>query len=484
MASWIVPARARNGWRSELTRQVWHWCLFLSETGALDSKNKREIARFCWGSFPAAFWQRFDRERFLRGADRLRRSPSFCLGLIASTVVIVLLGGGVVPAVRSFVSSPIPDANRVQVISLEGKFRRVRTETLLNMAAAWKECKLLTAIAPYSWAAGKLQTQQRTVPVLIARVGPEFFQVLQLNAAIGRTFRTGDENNCIDCAVLSDEIWRYQFHADPSIVGHKAVLDGYPRTIIGVLPRNFRLLPANISAWMLLDWAQPPYSNFLERIGAVARTRSVVGERQLETDLADLSENAGYVFPASLLTVTSEPVEVRRYLVSYLLLVLLAVGCAALIVYATGGGVGRAPISVRHRVRRWSFFVAKAVLLLMGIGLFAWSAVRHLSIVIYGSIHPMTNAVALWAFLIFSLVPLSWAIRDQQRRCRVCLRRLGTPITIGAPGHVLLDWSGTEMVCSEGHGVLYVPDSQANWLESVRWDNLDASWADLFKDSG
>ena len=75
-------------------------------------------------------------------------------------------------------------------------------------------------------------------------------------------------------------------------------------------------------------------------------------------------------------------------------------------------------------------------------------------------------------------------LRPCLRRCRVCLRRLGTPIAIGAPGHVLLDWSGTELVCSEGHGVLYLPDSQANWLERARWDNLDASWADLFKDSG
>jgi hypothetical protein len=36
------------------------------------------------------------------------------------------------------------------------------------------------------------------------------------------------------------------------------------------------------------------------------------------------------------------------------------------------------------------------------------------------------------------------------------------------------------MVCPDGHGVLYLPDSQANWLERDRWDNLDDSWADLF----
>ena len=94
----------------------------------------------------------------------------------------------------------------------------------------------------------------------------------------------------------------------------------------------------------------------------------------------------------------------------------------------------------------------------------------------------MANGIALWLFLILSVAPLSWAIHDQQRRCRVCLRRLGTPIQIGAPGHVLLDWSGTELMCPEGHGFLYLPDSEANWLERDRWNNLDDSWAGLFRE--
>ena len=485
LASWLAPASARTGWRTAQTRQAWHWCLFLAETGALNRHNKAELARFCWSGFPAAFWLRYDRDEFFARWERVRRSPSFALGMIGAAALLAVAFSGVIPAIRSLLSSPIPDPQQVQIISIDGKFRRVRTETLLDLAAAWKGSKLLTAVAPYSWAAGKLQTQRRTVPVLTARVGPEFFQVLQLNAAIGRTFRSGDESGCIDCAVLSDEIWRYQFHSDPSIVGQKVVLDGYPRIVIGVLPRSFRLLTANISAWMLLDWAQPPYSNFVERIGAVARARPGASEHRLEAELADLSENAGYVFPASLLTVTSEPAEVRRYVGSYLLLALLAVASAILIVYARSGDeVGRAPLSARDRLRWWSFFVVKTVLLLGTTGLFAWGLAHRLSVSIYGSIHPMTNAVSLWLFLVLALAPLSWAIRDQQRRCRVCRRRLGTPIAIGAPGHVLLDWSGTELVCSEGHGVLYLPDSQANWLERARWDNLDASWADLFKDSG
>ena len=107
---------------------------------------------------------------------------------------------------------------------------------------------------------------------------------------------------------------------------------------------------------------------------------------------------------------------------------------------------------------------------------------RWVCVHLVGSIYPMVNGVALWFFLVLAIGPLSWSIRDQQKRCRTCLRRLGSPIRIGAPGHVLLNWSGTEMVCSEGHGILYLPDSHADWLERDRWNTLDDSWADLFRE--
>ncbi|HUI84409.1 MAG TPA: ABC transporter permease [Candidatus Binatia bacterium] len=477
----MAPAAQRTRWREARTRHVWHWCHFLAEADQLDRRGKLELARFCWSAFADAFWMRFDRTKFLRREERLRRSPAFCLGAIALAVVVVALAGGIVPVVRSFLSSPVRDPGRVWVISLNGKFRRVRSETLLDLASAWKGSRLLEAVAPYSWGPARLETARRTVPVLAARVDPEFFRVLDMNAVLGRTFFPADERTCGNCVVLSDEIWRLQFNGDSSVSGRQVMLDGSPRTIIGVLPRNFHVLSAGISVWMLFDSGTPPFSNFVERIGAVARTRSGATQPELEADLADQTENAGYVLPASLLTVTSGAMEMRRYLTSYFLFVLLAIASAMIIVYARSGGVGRAPLRVRDGLRWWSFFVAKSALLLAGTGLLAWSAVRWLSAYLFGSIHPMTNAMALWLFLALAVAPLSWSIRDQQRRCRVCLRRLGTPIPIGAPGHVLLDWSGTEMVCSAGHGVLYLADSQANWLERDRWDNLDDSWADLFQ---
>jgi MacB-like periplasmic core domain len=483
LASWLVPREHRSEWRLQRMQQVWHWANFLAEHGQLNRDNKLELARYCWGSFADAFWVRYEREEFLRRAERRLRAPATCLALAAFLVSVVVLAGGFIPAARSRLSSAISGPEHVCVVNLNGKFRRFRSETLLDLATTWKQSKLLEAVAAYSWGPQRLTGPQRSVPVLTARVSPEFFELLGVKAALGRTLRISDAQDCKTCVVLSDDLWKLQFRGDTHVIGQHLTVDGIERTVVGVLPRNFHLVSSNIAVWTVLNPYIPPYSNFVERIGAVARMKGNTTAAQVEADITDLSENAGYVLPASLISVSSAQSEMRRSVETYLLLLLVAVTCAVWLVYARNSnrGPGQPPESLAARCRWWAFFVAKSVLLLIATCLLASVIVRWLSVRLVGSIYPMADFFALWLFLVLSVGPLSWAIHDQRKRCRVCLRRLGNAIRVGAPGYVLLNWSGTEMVCSEGHGILYLPDSHAEWLEGERWNNLDDSWAELFR---
>jgi hypothetical protein len=67
---------------------------------------------------------------------------------------------------------------------------------------------------------------------------------------------------------------------------------------------------------------------------------------------------------------------------------------------------------------------------------------------------------------------MGWCFYDQRRRCPVCFRRLEYPVRLGKWSSVL-DPVGTELVCPDGHGLLY--DSQGE----ARWTELDASWKGL-----
>jgi predicted permease len=67
-----------------------------------------------------------------------------------------------------------------------------------------------------------------------------FFQVLGVQPAMGRTFSADDaRNGAAPVILLSDAWWRRQFNADPNIVGKAFDMNGHQTTVIGVLPPTF-----------------------------------------------------------------------------------------------------------------------------------------------------------------------------------------------------------------------------------------------------
>src|SRR5207247_4965238 len=76
----------------------------------------------------------------------------------------------------------------------------------------------------------------------VGRVSGSLFDVLGVQAALGRTLTPADEpSDQPEVAVITDATWRQRFGADPGIIGRALVLNGKPRAIVGVLPPDFRL---------------------------------------------------------------------------------------------------------------------------------------------------------------------------------------------------------------------------------------------------
>ncbi|MFW6079431.1 MAG: ABC transporter permease, partial [Gemmatimonadota bacterium] len=73
-------------------------------------------------------------------------------------------------------------------------------------------------------------------------VSDDYFSVLDIEPALGRTFRSpaGDGADLTEpAAVIAHRLWRERFGADPSVVGRTVLLNGHPFTIVGVAPEAF-----------------------------------------------------------------------------------------------------------------------------------------------------------------------------------------------------------------------------------------------------
>ncbi len=161
-----------------------------------------------------------------------------------------------------------------------------------------------------------------------------------------------------------------------------------------------------------------------------------------------------------------------QFLASSLLVLVIAV---LILPITTSLSLGQYPASLHSsarsaRLNRFVFLGVKIAILL--------------PIVFCGTLALAPGIAFAWlrpqAMLIGYFFAFRWALIDQRRRCPVCLRLLTNPVRLGQASRTMLDWYGTELMCSRGHGLLYVPESPTSSYSSQTWLPLDSSWRGLF----
>src|SRR5262249_759752 len=131
------------------------------------------------------------------------------------------------------------------------------------------------------------------VQVNTPKVSTNLFATLAVCPAIGRGF---DEVNAdqfaknAKTAVLSDEVWRDGFGADPNILGKALKVNGETYTVIGVMPRGFQFPfnPEKPQIWIPIELGESDKvraKNTTPEYRIIARLKHGVG---IETAAAEL----------------------------------------------------------------------------------------------------------------------------------------------------------------------------------------------------
>jgi predicted permease len=130
------------------------------------------------------------------------------------------------------------------------------------------------------------------------QVSSNYFQVLRVLPAHGRTFTWAEERKDANVAILSDAVWRSRFHGDPAVVGRAVRLSGRLFTIVGIMPAGFEHVggayrsPAQgetVDVWWPLPLERASERKGWHYINAVARLKPGVTAAQAQADLAAVS---------------------------------------------------------------------------------------------------------------------------------------------------------------------------------------------------
>ena len=179
-----------------------------------------------------------------------------------------------------------------------------------------------------------------------ADVTPEIFSVLGAKPLLGRTLRPDDgKQGAAPVAVVSENLWRSRFGADPNLIGKPIILDMRSFTVVGILPANFRYPDGAPHQDVWIPIAQDPlFGPLLSRPGvpalaAIARLRTGVSLEQAKAEVKALGARFAKEFPTQDAGSTIRLVPYRQFVVgknvkSALLILLGAVGLVLLIACA------------------------------------------------------------------------------------------------------------------------------------------------------
>jgi predicted permease len=225
--------------------------------------------------------------------------PSFSIVAALTLALGIGANAAIFSVVDAALLKPLPYADPDRLVSvwprgamMPGVFVRARDET-----------RTLDPIAGYSGGAAVSMTGASEPARLVqCEVTSRFFDVLGVRAELGRTFVDAEDQPGRDrLAVLGHALWQQRFGGDRAIIGRSVVVDGVPRTVVGVMPAGFHFPSPEVDFWVpvSLDESRANVGKYwgMSHLNVIGRLRRGVSVGQAERELAAIVDRARSAFP-------------------------------------------------------------------------------------------------------------------------------------------------------------------------------------------
>jgi len=236
-------------------------------------------------------------------ARLLVRAPGFTLVAVAALAI----GIGATTAIFSVVNTlllqrlPYRDAERLAIV-WEHNVPRNRKDNVVAPAnfIHWREMnqtfeELAAASPPYS----VTLSGNGDPEVLIAQqVTAEVFPVMGIGAALGRTFVADENRPGVRVAIISDRLWKRRFGASRTVLEQAVHLQGFPYTIVGVMPPKFAFLDGTVDVWLPVGFTAESRTPRGRSMAVIGRLKSGSTFERAQQDMTRIAAELTTAFPA------------------------------------------------------------------------------------------------------------------------------------------------------------------------------------------
>jgi putative ABC transport system permease protein len=215
---------------------------------------------------------------------QLRKSPGFAVTAVLTLALGIGANAALFTVIDSVLIRPLPyyAADRLIIFGPPGDGADSYGSTSWrNLEDIRQRSRVLEDAAGYEGDVAIIQTAQGAETVFGPKLTWNLLNMIGARPAIGRGFTQADgETGAPPTAILSDQLWREQFGADPKIVGQTVRIGAIPHTVIGVMPPSFQFPDTEMYTSVSAVWLpfQPTKEmqtergyNFLTLLGRLRR---------------------------------------------------------------------------------------------------------------------------------------------------------------------------------------------------------------------
>lgn len=294
---------------------------------------------------------------FRLACRQLAQSPGFTLVAVA----VLALGIGASTAIFSVVNALLLTPLRygdarplVQLRSLhpEQGYSALAPATFLDVSADARSFEAVAAQTYYYYNLTRIGTAARVTGV---QATADYFKLWQVPPLLGRTWNPGETRpGAAPVVVLSEQVWRKHYAANPALLGRTITIDDTAVTVIGVMPASFQDPWGNGSLWrpMPLD-GEIPRDRGSRYWSPFARLKPGVTVESANAELATLADRLAQAYPENHRDWTLVAGDLHRAVVGDyhrgLYIVLGAVGCVMLITCANVAGLNVVRATARRK---------------------------------------------------------------------------------------------------------------------------------------
>lgn len=229
---------------------------------------------------------------------RLRKAPGFTITVMLTLAIGIGANTAIFSVINRVLLRPLsyPDSDRLVALWLNapgaGGLASFSSGLQLSPSMYFTFLRHNRSFQSLGiWTTGRANVTgvARPEQVSTALVSGGLLETLDVPAIAGRWFSAADQDpRGSGTVMLSYGYWQRRFGGDASVIGRALQVDSQPRTIVGVMPRNFRI--ADYDFDLLIPLALDPVHEKLAPFGydGMARLQPGVSIAQADADIARL----------------------------------------------------------------------------------------------------------------------------------------------------------------------------------------------------